>query len=210
MPYITTTGSGNHHENNKPVAKVRDLEADERFVLTEYETHAGKCGRCVDALDSFREGRALCNRGLEYALDVASYIYTKSGKAYSVVDKDHGEDVLVRIPRDFKSCRRLLLAIEEGLRLRREQAAPIVSYDATYPVSARRPATADSTATGAGSDDNNGEPVTEIIERAPRTRRRVIIYRRASPGRTSSSRGSLYEADRVDRHERRQHVRVSR
>ncbi|GAM34247.1 hypothetical protein EIK77_002042 [Talaromyces pinophilus] len=210
MPFITTTGSGNHHDT-VPVTKVRDLEADESFVLTEYETHARKCTRCVDALDAFREGRLLCDRGLAYARDVANYVFTKSGKAYSAVDNEHDEEVLVRIPREYKACRRLLLAIEEGLRLRREQ--PIVSYDATYPVGARRPGTADSAAAAAAAvavSDDDGEPVTEIIERAPRTRRRVIIYRRTSPGRTSSSRGSLYEADRVDRQERRQYARSSR
>jgi hypothetical protein len=201
MPFITT--GSNHHD--VPVTKVRDLEADESFVLTEYETHARKCTRCVDALDAFREGRLLCDRGLAYARDVANYVFTKSGKAYSAVDNEHDEDVLVRIPREYKACRRLLLAIEEGLRLRREQ--PIVSYDATYPVGARRPVTENAPAV---VSDDEAEPVTEIIERAPRTRRRVIIYRRTSPGRTSSSRGSLYEADRVDRQERRQYVRSSR
>ncbi|EED23371.1 conserved hypothetical protein [Talaromyces stipitatus ATCC 10500] len=199
MPFLTTTSSDRGYS---PVAKVRDLEADESFVLTEYETHARKCTRCIDALDAFREGRLLCERGLGYARDVANYIFTKSGKAYSAVDNEHDEEVLVRIPREYKASRRLLLAIEEGLRLRRDQ--PIVSYDATYPVGARRPAEN----AGAGGDDD--ETVTEIIERAPRTRRRVIIYRRTSPGRTSSSRGSLYEADRVDRQERRQYIRVSR
>ncbi|EEA28209.1 hypothetical protein TMatcc_003474 [Talaromyces marneffei ATCC 18224] len=200
MPFLTST----HHDT--PVTKVRDLEVDESFVLTEYETHARKCTRCADALDAFREGRLVCDRGLAYARDVANYVFTKSGKAYSAVDNEHDEEVLVRIPREYKACRRLLLAIEEGLRLRREQ--PIVSYDATYPVGARRPATADSTP--AAVSDDEAEPVTEIIERSPRTRRRVIIYRRTSPGHTSSSRGSLYEADRVDRQERRQYGRVSR
>lgn len=186
MPFLDSS----HHD--APVMRVRDLAGDEAFVLAEYEAHSRKCSRCLDALDTFREGRLLCERGLSYARDVANYIFTKQGKAYSAVDNEHDEEVLVRIPREYKASRRLLLAIEEGLRLRREQ--PIISYDATYPVSARQPA----------------ETVTEIFERAPRPRRRVIVYRRPSPGRTSSSRGSLYEADRADRQERRSYVRVLR
>jgi hypothetical protein len=184
MPFITTTGSSNHYDTI-PVTRVRDPEVDESFVLTEYETHARKCTRCVDALDAFREGRLLCDRGLAYARDVANYVFTKSGKAYSAVANEHDEEVLVRIPREYKACRRLLLAIGEGLRLRRQQ--PIVINNAPYPVGARRPATANSAAVS----DDDGEPVTEIIERAPRTRRRVIIYRHLCRGRTSSSRGLL-------------------
>lgn len=218
MPFLSgpgspssTTSSAINHITAK-VPRVRNLEADETFVLVEYETHARKCSRCSDALDAYREGHLLCERGLAYARDVANYVFTDSGKAYSAVDREHGEEVLVRIPREYKACRRLLLAVEEGLRLRRQQ--PVISYDSTYPVAERRlfvvgSSDADVEATGAEADDK--EMVTEIIERAPRTRRRVIIYRRTSPSQTSSSRGSLYEADRADRRERRQqYVRPSR
>jgi hypothetical protein len=178
------------HED--PVTRVRDLADDETFVLSEYEGHASKCSRCADALDTFREGRSLCERGLQYASDVANYVFSRDGKAFSAVDKERNELMLVRIPRGFKASRRLLLAIEEGLRLHhREQQQPVISYDQNYMVPPRRPSTA--------------EPITEIIERAPRTRRRVIVYPRSSPNR-----GSLYEADRADRHERRQYVRVRR
>lgn len=182
------------HED--PVTRVRDLADDETFVLSEYEGHASKCSRCVDALDTFREGRSLCERGLQYASDVANYVFSKDGKAFSAVDKERHEVMLVRIPRGFKASRRLLLAIEEGLRLhnhRREQQQPVISYDQNYLVGPRR------------SSTTTAEPVTEIIERAPRTRRRVIVYPRSSPNR-----GSLYEADRADRQERRQYVRVRR
>ncbi|CRG84465.1 hypothetical protein PISL3812_01749 [Talaromyces islandicus] len=175
------------HED--PVTRVRDLADDETFVLSEYEGHASKCSRCVDALDTFREGRSLCERGLQYASDVANYVFSTDGKAFSAVDKERNELMLVRIPRGFKASRRLLLAIEEGLRVHREQQ-PVISYDQNYLVGPRRPST---------------ESVTEIIERAPRTRRRVIVYPRSSPNR-----GSLYEADRADRQERRQYVRVRR
>jgi hypothetical protein len=176
--------------HDDPVTRVRDLADDETFVLSEYEGHASKCSRCVDALDTFREGRSLCERGLQYASDVANYVFSRDGKAFSAVDKERDEVMLVRIPRGFKASRRLLLAIEEGLRLHNRDR-PVISYDQNYLVEARRPSTT--------------EPVTEIIERAPRTRRRVIVYPRSSPNR-----GSLYETDRADRQERRQYVHVRR
>ncbi|OKL56228.1 hypothetical protein UA08_08383 [Talaromyces atroroseus] len=182
MPFIDVG-----HSHNEPVTRVRDLFEDETFVLTKFENHANKCALCIDALDTFREGRSLCDRGLAHAKDVANYVFSKQGKAYSVVNKEHNEEVLIRIPRQHRAARRLLRAIEEGLHLRRDQ--PIVSYDRTYHVGARQPA----------------ETVTEIIERTPR--RRVIVYRRSSPSRSSPNRGSLYE---TDRHERRQYVRVLR
>lgn len=179
------------------VTPLRDLADDEAYVLTAYENHASKCSRCIDALETLREGRTLCDRGLARANDVANYIFSKQGKAYSVVDREHNAEVLVSIPRQHKAARRLLRAIEEGLRLRRDQ--PIVSYDRTYHVAPREQQPA------AAAAERETETVTEIIERAPR--RRVIVYRRSSPSRTSPSRGSLYETDRK---ERRQYVRVLR
>jgi hypothetical protein len=183
MPYL------GHDAHDTPVTRVRDLGDDEQFVLSGYESHASKCARCVDALETLRAGRSLCERGHQYAVDVASYVFSKNGKAYSAVARDSDRQLLVRIPRQFRASRRLLLAIEEGLRVRREQ--PVISYDATYPVRPRVP--------------NDAEPVTEIIERAPRTHRRVIVYPRGSP-----SRGSLYEADQTARVETRRYYRVHR
>ncbi|KAL1970029.1 hypothetical protein VTN77DRAFT_6434 [Rasamsonia byssochlamydoides] len=169
-----------------PVTRVRDLHDDENFVLARFERHASHCSRCADPLDAYREGRSLCERGHQYAIDVAEYIFSKNGKAYSVVDQGFDKQTLVKIPRDCKAARRLLLAIEEGLRLRRSQQdqPPVISYDSTYPVPPRRQAV-------------SPEPYTQIIERAPRRRRRVIVYPRGSPNR-----GSLYESDFVDRIER--------
>lgn len=179
------------HTHNQPVTAVRDLAYDEEYLVTRYEAHAANCTRCVDALDTFRDGQSLCDRGNGYAKDVADYIFSKHGKAYSVVDKEQNREVLVSIPREYKAARRLLRAIEDGLLLRRKQQQqhPIISYDRTYHVPTR------------------GEPesVTQIIERTPR--HHVIVYRRSSPSRNSPSRGSLYE---TDRQERRQYVRVLR
>ncbi|KAL2866463.1 uncharacterized protein BJX67DRAFT_381981 [Aspergillus lucknowensis] len=179
----------------EPVLPVRELEADEQYVMTAFERHADHCYQCNDPLQVHQEDRSLCDRGHQYAVDVAAYLYSKNGKAYSVVDRDLNQPTLVKIPRNCVATRGLLLAIEDGLRLQRKEKAhkpvvdgptsPIISYDRTYHIPPRRTST-----------------VTEIIEREPRTvkSRRVIVY--PSPHRGSPSRGSLYDSDAADRVER--------
>ncbi|KAL2816220.1 hypothetical protein BDW59DRAFT_153355 [Aspergillus cavernicola] len=177
-----------------PVLPVRELEADEQYVMDAFERHASHCYHCNEPLQVHREDRLLCDRGHKYAIDVAAYLYSKNGKAYSVVDRDLNQPTLVKIPRDCVATRGLLLAIEDGFRLQRKVKAepvvdtstsPIISYDRTYHVAPRR-----------------SQTVTEIIEREPRTSksRRVIVY--PSPHRGSPSRGSLYDSDAADRVER--------
>ncbi|EAW06615.1 uncharacterized protein ACLA_083100 [Aspergillus clavatus NRRL 1] len=184
-----------------PVLRVRELEDDEEYVMTAFERHASHCSHCADPLRAHQEDRSLCDRGHQYALDVAEYLYSENGKAKSVIDRELHQTTLVKIPRHCTAVRGLLLAIEDGLRLQRKEKtqsqvqvrvppqAPVISYDKTYPVAPRRVVTQQPTT------------VNEIIEREPRTlkRRRVIIY--PSP-RESSSRGSLYDSDAADRMER--------
>ncbi|KKK15997.1 hypothetical protein P175DRAFT_0438600 [Aspergillus ochraceoroseus IBT 24754] len=194
----------------EPVLSVRDLEADEQYVMTAFERHANHCYRCMNPLDVHQKGHSLCDRGHQYAIDVAAYLYSKNGKAYSVVDRDLNQPTLVKIPRNCVATRELLLAIEAGLRPQRrekprapvaplvsdESTSPIISYDRTYHVPPRR--------TNTQQQQQQQQPVTctEIIEREPRAikSRRVIIY--PSPNRGSSSRGSLYDSDAADRVER--------
>ncbi|KAL4896189.1 hypothetical protein BDV59DRAFT_172260 [Aspergillus ambiguus] len=178
----------------EPVVPVRDLEADEEYVIQAFERHASHCDKCADPELVHREDRSLCERGHQYALDVAGYIYSKNGKAYSVVDRDAHQPTLVKVPRSCKAVRGLLLAIEDGIHMHRTDKAPavqppIISYDRTYPVAPRRPASQQSIV------------CNEIIEREPRSLkpRRVIIY--PSP-RSSPSRGSLYDEDEAERMER--------
>ncbi|KAL3476282.1 hypothetical protein BJX99DRAFT_228220 [Aspergillus californicus] len=178
-----------------PVLPVRELEADEQYVMDAFERHADHCYQCNDPLRVHQEDRSLCDRGHKYAIDVAGYLYAKNGKSYSVVDRDLDQPTLVKIPRDCVATRGLLLAIEDGLRLQRKEKAkpvtkpnpPVISYDRTYHIAPRR-----------------SQTVTEIIEREPRPvkskSRRVIVYH--SPHRGSPSRGSLYDSDAADRVER--------
>ncbi|KJJ35793.1 hypothetical protein AFLA70_107g002511 [Aspergillus flavus AF70] len=196
-----------------PVLPVRDLEADEEYVMVAFERHASHCTRCADPLRARKDDRSLCERGHQYAVDVADYLYSKNGKSYSTLDRERNQPTLVKIPRDCRAVRALLLAIEDGMRLnRKEQGAvqpprspsPIITYDRTYPVPPRR------------STSPQQQPVsyTEIIEREPRDamRRRVIVYSspRSSPSRSSPSRGSLYESDAAERRRFRESSRIYR
>ncbi|KAF9886995.1 hypothetical protein FE257_010611 [Aspergillus nanangensis] len=176
----------------EPVVPVRDLEADEEYVMHAFERHASHCTQCADPLQAHKDDRSLCARGHQYALDVAGYLYSKNGKAYSVINRELNQPTLVKVPRTCRAVRDLLLAIEDGLRLQHIKEpvlAPIISYDPTYPIVPRRPAI------------QQAPVCTEIIEREPRSRkpRRVIVY--PSP-RSSPSRGSLYDSDEAERMER--------
>ncbi|RAL06836.1 uncharacterized protein BO97DRAFT_278399 [Aspergillus homomorphus CBS 101889] len=178
----------------EPVVLVRELEDDELYVLNSFENHAGHCSRCANPTKAREEDRSLCKRGHQYARDVAEYLRSKNGKIYSVVDLERNRSTLVKVPLKYTAARRLLLAIEDGLRVERKAAVrnsapPVISYDATYPVPPRRTTT------------QAYHPTQAIIEREPRSlkRHRAIIY--TSP-RSSPSRGSLYEADAAERYER--------
>ncbi|PYH49274.1 uncharacterized protein BP01DRAFT_75176 [Aspergillus saccharolyticus JOP 1030-1] len=181
----------------EPVVPVRELEADETYVLDSFESHASHCSRCANPLKTREEDRSLCKRGHQYARDVADYLRSKKGKIYSVVDLERNRSCLVKVPLKYAAARQLLLAIEDGLRVENKSAAgprnsapPVISYDATYPVAPRRITTQDYL-----------RPSQAIIEREPRSlkRHRAIIY--TSP-RSSPSRGSLYESDAAERYER--------
>lgn len=187
-----------------PFLPVRGLRDDEIYVTTAFEHHADHCKKCNDPLRTHEKGKNLCTRGIQYANDVASYLYSKRGKSYSVVDHEHKQPTLVKIPRDSFATRSLLLAIEDGLYLHRERPStkpvqkPVISYDRTYHVPPRL-------------SRSRSQRFTEIIEREPRTphvkTRRILVYpsprrSRSSSTRSSPSRGSLYDADAADRVER--------
>ncbi|KAE8354654.1 hypothetical protein BDV28DRAFT_130584 [Aspergillus coremiiformis] len=192
----------------EPVEPVRDLEADEEYVINAFERHASNCSRCANPLGAHRENHSLCERGNRYAIDVSEYLYSKNRKAYSVLDRDLTQPTLVKVPRDRRAVHALLCAIEDGLHLNRRGGAashlrrpPVITYDQTYPVPPRRSATA----------PQHSIVYTEIIERQPRDSkgRRVTVYSESSP-RSSHSRGSLYESDAAERRRSRQSPRIYR
>jgi hypothetical protein len=114
---------------------------DEVYVMKAFARHASHCSSCAHPYDVHRRGGTLCAKGHQRAIDVAQYLYNKSGQAYSLVDHEGNQRMQVEIPLGCEAVRELLKAMERGLRLRRK--APVVSYDQTYHVPARHSANFD-------------------------------------------------------------------
>lgn len=63
-------------------------------------------------------GRAsLYARGYEYAYEATNYLFTQEGKNFSVVTRERGKSVQVKIPRSAVAVHSLLAAIKAGLHL---------------------------------------------------------------------------------------------
>lgn len=198
---------------------VRDLDDAEKLVVDDFERHVSRCTQCTTALEEHKDG--LCERGHPRAVDVTRYLYYKDGKECSVVDKESGMIMRVKLPHQANSVRILLEAVEAGMTLkspRRGRASPVRSpTTSTIYVPSRRPLVEH---VRAESYSPEPEPTaTEIIERAPRVegspgrgKRHVIIYQspRNSMSRSPSSRGSLYSSDREVSEQRYESTRVRR
>lgn len=113
-------------------AEARQLTHPEAWSLYNFEAHARQCPDCYDP----REGQSLCATGHGLAQDVAEHVYRKDGIVYSK-KKDNHKLVQVDLPRDYTQVPRLLKSMERALRTT-HRTVPIISYDQTYPVSARR------------------------------------------------------------------------
>ena len=165
---------------------------DEVYVIKAFARHASHCPTCAHPYDVHKRGGTLCSKGHQRALDVAQYLYNKSGLAYSLVDREGNKRVQVEIPAGCEAVRGLLKAMERGLRLRRR--TPPVSYDETYYVPPRKV-----------QPERNNQ-----YSREPRFNRKLhletaeppsILYsrqkRRENPYYTG--RGSLFEEDMRER-----------
>ncbi|KZF21027.1 hypothetical protein L228DRAFT_239916 [Xylona heveae TC161] len=131
---------------------TRPATAEERAAIKNFELHARRCTQCAYPYDTFRRGKSLCERGHAYAIDIAEYMYSKAGQAYSTTDREDGnQPVQVEIPSDCEVVRELLQAMSDGLRLRRspKTAPAVTSYDQTYYVAPRPPPRRSATTVGA-------------------------------------------------------------
>ena len=108
--------------------------------MQRFATHISHCPRCKDPLRVYEEGGTLCERGHAYARDVAQYVYSKAGEAYSVIDR-YATDarVQIEIPAKCDAIRGLLKAVDHGLKVRGPASRPVITYDQTYHVPDRRP-----------------------------------------------------------------------
>ncbi|KAJ5513234.1 hypothetical protein N7463_002786 [Penicillium fimorum] len=198
-------------ETIDPLAVVRDLYDDEKLVVKDFERHASHCNSCSHAVQTYKDGLALCELGNRHARALHKYLYSQSGKHYSTVDLESGKSTQVKLPRDVFATRELLTALEQGMHIR-EKAVVIQkpvqpvqhshsrSYDQTYHIPSRQ------VSSKQVRPRSMSPEAYQLIERSPRLSRSPtsIMYRSpgGSPARPSSSRGSLYSVDRLERVER--------
>jgi hypothetical protein len=138
-------------------AEARALSGAEAWSLYHFEAHARQCPDCYNPLDVHLEGRSLCATGHGLAQDVAEHVYRKDGVVYSK-KKDNHKLVQVDLPREYTQVPQLLRSMERALRTT-HRTVPIISYDPSYPVSARRTTKL----------DNDYEDRTEVIIEPART-----------------------------------------
>lgn len=181
-----------------PATYSRLPHDDELYVMKAFARHASHCPSCTHPYEAHRKGSTLCSKGHQRALDVAQYVFAKSGQTFSAVDLEHNRRVQMEIPADCAVVRELLKAMERGLRLRRKvPVASSSSYEETYRAPPRVV-----------------QPTFEHRHpQEPRYIRKPMLETAMPPSsrrekHSHSGRGSLYEADMRER-ERRHRSRTT-
>jgi hypothetical protein len=117
----------------------RPARDDELDVIQHFAHHASHCPRCEDPFRVYVNSDTLCDRSHAYARDVAQYLSSKAGKAYSVIDRNATDGrVQIEIPPRCDAVRGLLKALDQGLKISSQKLSTVVSHDRTYPVPERR------------------------------------------------------------------------
>lgn len=112
--------------SSQEVESSRSARDDENTVMRTFTKHARRCTLCRDPLEAYEKGPPLCDRGWAYAQDVAKYIYAEKETAYSVIDRQRGQRVQVRIPDGMEIINLLVQAFDRGLRFNKQKS--VVSY----------------------------------------------------------------------------------
>jgi hypothetical protein len=142
-----------------------------------------------------------------YARDVAQYIYSKNGKAYSVVDRQQRhEKIQIEVPQNLAVIKKLCRAVDEGLTLKREERVKIVDHrtspapavERTRPVERREEyAYGYDTVTirpGSSREEKRRHDGRGEKSGSERKEKRDTVY--------VKGRGSLYERDEAERRAR--------
>lgn len=168
----------------------RPTSDDEYDVMQHFASYALRCPRCENPFRVYLNGDTLCERGHAYARDVAQYVYSKAGKAYSVADFNAtGARVQIKIPPRCDAVRGLLKAVNQGLEIKCQKLPAVVSHDRTYPVAERRRL----------PEPRYGHKVLVVAPWELRERKRVKGGDRRRDTVYVSGRGSLYEKDEEER-----------
>ncbi|MCJ1309821.1 hypothetical protein MMC25_003482 [Agyrium rufum] len=220
MPYFYNIPSARRQSVSFDASPLysRPARDDEAHVMKSFARHASKCSECADPYETYMSGQSLCAQGHKRAIAVAEYVYNRSGKPYSVVDRERNQTVQIEIPAGCEPVRSLLRAMERGLRLGSRTTSE--SLDRTYFVQERIPSstappkqstllptTLTSVAHTPSTRTSRSRPQYETIERVPR------VYPAGSLSSSASSslsprrhrrqpsalgKGSLYEADMAE------------
>jgi hypothetical protein len=178
----------------------RPLSNDEHWSLYYFEAHASKCSTCFDPLKVARQDKQLCDKGHQFAIEVASLIFrNKDGECYSHI-RDGKQEVRVEIPHGYEQTSSLLKAIQRALRNGERFVKPR-SLDRTYVVQQRVPTEPVKQDRKEESSTKNYETV--LVEPSSPTRR---PRRDREHQDTDSKRGSLYGLDmgELERMEKRE------
>jgi hypothetical protein len=109
---------------------------DEEYVMKHFNKHAKVCPYCSNPYSTDISGGWLCGQGHKLAQDVARYVYSKGGRAYSMLDRESlRQRVRVEIPPNCDKVCGLLQAVEHGLRV--ESGGRLKSHDKNYCVPSR-------------------------------------------------------------------------
>ena len=104
--------------------------------MKHFHKHAKVCQDCSNPYSTHISGGRLCDQGHKLAQDVARYVYSKGGRAYSMLDRESlRQRVQVEIPPNCDKVRGLLQAVDHGLRV--ENAGRTKSHDKNYYVPSR-------------------------------------------------------------------------
>ncbi|ERF74561.1 hypothetical protein EPUS_00691 [Endocarpon pusillum Z07020] len=130
-------GEGSRHVGFAPEPVYSRLpRVDEEYVMEHFHKHAKHCDDCHDPYKTYKKGGTLCDQGHRLAQDVAGYMYSKGGKAYSMLDRESlKQRVQVEIPPHCDKVRGLLQAVDHGLRVQKPGA--LKSQDKNYYVPTR-------------------------------------------------------------------------
>lgn len=135
MP-IRADRSSRHVDFAREDLYSRRPREDEEYVMEHFHRHAKGCRECNDPYSTHLSGGTLCDQGHRLAQDVAGYMYSKGGKAYSMLDRESlKQRVQVEIPPHCDKVRGLLQAVDHGLRVQKPGA--VKSHDKNYYVPSR-------------------------------------------------------------------------
>ncbi|KAF7505222.1 hypothetical protein GJ744_001151 [Endocarpon pusillum] len=157
-------GEGSRHVGFAPEPGYSRLpRVDEEYVMEHFHKHAIRCDDCHDPYKTYKKGGTLCDQGHRLAQDVAGYMYSKGGRAYSMLDRESlRQRVQVEIPPHCDKVRGLLQAVDHGLRVQKPGA--LKSQDKNYYVPSRPDRRS-------YHDDRHGGPVKEPRRRHEEERR---------------------------------------